>query len=382
MKEDEAASKLVLSKYEMHKTKKAARKGKGDAARKPKATDDKNASGRRAISAERPPEPTPSPKPPPPPPAPSSNRFSHFNSHDLSSDSDDDADFDMDYGNNVDSAGQAISGHIDSTKSKNELKDYSTPVPFYLPFGGHTVAPNLQRKINKICNHRARHHASARTASSAIPTSISKLIKAVTHAYDTSSEVCHFTSEDADEACADSGATDVMLPDFGAFISYHQCVNCFAILGDETPLPILGKGTSKLSLNGKVIIIRNCLHVSGRRSPLYSLREHKDMPDCGASSFYNVGSYILFPDFTLRIDDTIDNLVCYKSIGRSPCNRLDYAQPRASRSTANKQDTPTIPEVSQDEDEESVATATTERLNLKTIRICTCTDFVQRPKEY
>ena len=106
------------------------------------------------------------------------------------------------------------------------------------------------------------------------------------------------------------------------------------------------------------------------------------MPGCGAFSFYNVGSYILFPDFTLRIDDSIDNLVSYNSIGRSPCDRLDYAQPRASRSTANKQDTPTIPEVSQDEDEESVATATTERLNLKTTRICTCTDFVQRPKEY
>ena len=172
--------------------------------------------------------------------------------------------------------------------------------------------------------------------------------------------MCRFTSDDADEACADSGSTDVMIPDFGAFISYRKCVNRFAILGDETPLPILGKGTAKFSRNGKVLLIRNCIHVSGLRSPLYSLQKHKDMPGCGAFSFYNMGSHILFPDFVLRIDDSIDNLVSYKSIGRSPCKKLDYAQPRASRSTSDKQDTPAIPTVSQDGDEESVATATTE----------------------
>ena len=151
---------------------------------------------------------------------------------------------------------------------------------------------------------------------------------------------CAFTSDDEDEACAESGATDVMLPDFGDFIFYRKCVNRFAILGNETPLPILGKGTAKFSINGKVLIIRNCLHVPGLRSPLYSLQKHKGMPGCGAFSFYDVGSYILFPDFTLRIDDSIDNLVSYKSIGRSPCKHLDYVQPRASRSTSDKQDTP------------------------------------------
>jgi len=68
VKEDEAVSKLVLSKYEAHKTKKAACKGKSGAARKPKATEDKNASGRHTTSTEQPPEPQPFPKPPPPSP--------------------------------------------------------------------------------------------------------------------------------------------------------------------------------------------------------------------------------------------------------------------------------------------------------------------------
>jgi len=67
-KEDKAASKIVLSKYEDHNTKKSDCKGKGGVARKPKAADNKNISGRRASSAERL-EPKPSPKPPPPSPA-------------------------------------------------------------------------------------------------------------------------------------------------------------------------------------------------------------------------------------------------------------------------------------------------------------------------
>ena len=108
----------------------------------------------------------------------------------MSSDSDDDAGFNMEYGNNVDSTGQPVPDSTDSTKPKAASKDYYTPVTFRLPFRGYAAAPNLQCKINKIYNHRACHHASARTSSSNIPASISKLIKAVAHAYGTSSEVC------------------------------------------------------------------------------------------------------------------------------------------------------------------------------------------------
>jgi len=62
---------------------------------------------------------------------------------------------------------------------------------------------------------------------------------------------------------------------------------------------------------------------------LYSPKKHKEMPGCGAFSFYDVGPYISFTDFTLIIDNSIDNLVSYMSIGQSSCNKLDYAQPRA-----------------------------------------------------
>ena len=118
-----------------------------------------------------------------------------------------------------------------------------------------------------------------------------------------------------------------MLPDKAAVASYHQCFHRFAILGNDTKLPILGQGTAVFSLNGKVIMVQDALHVPGLRAPLYSLRQHKTMPGCGTFSLYEVGSYILFPHFALRIDGGIDNIVSYKSIGRSETVKLDYAQP-------------------------------------------------------
>jgi len=48
-------SKIVLSKYKLRKTKKAARKGIGGANKKPQTADNKNPSGRRETSVERPP---------------------------------------------------------------------------------------------------------------------------------------------------------------------------------------------------------------------------------------------------------------------------------------------------------------------------------------
>ena len=84
------------------------------------------------------------------------------------------------------------------------------------------------------------------------------------------------------------------------------------------------------------------------------------MSGCGAFSFCNVGSYILFPDFALKIDDSVDNLVSYKSIGQTSCTQLDYAQPRANRSTSDTTNKPPTSVITQDDDDTSMATATTE----------------------
>ena len=60
---------------------------------------------------------------------------------------------------------------------------------------------------------------------------------------------------DEDECCADSGVTNHMFKDYSTFVSYHKCHNKTAKLGNSTELPILGYGTAKFSLTGKIIVV-------------------------------------------------------------------------------------------------------------------------------
>ena len=53
------------------------------------------------------------------------------------------------------------------------------------------------------------------------------------------------------------------------------------------------------------------------------------MPGCGTYSDYDHGTFILFPRFTLQIDDVIDNFISYEPIGHSQPNvTIDYCEPR------------------------------------------------------
>ena len=184
----------------------------------------------------------------------------------------------------------------------------------------------LTKCRRKFERRRARRHQASARRAAVLPRSPPSLIvpndEASTASSVTSSigayaaarlgspDACVFTSQsDEAECCADSGATDFMLPDRQAFISYHRCFHRYALLGNDTKVPILGEGTAVFSLNGKTLLIRNVLHVPDLRAPLYSLRKHKAMKGCGTFNFYGVGSYILFPHFALRIDDSVDNKV-------------------------------------------------------------------------
>lgn len=136
----------------------------------------------------------------------------------------------------------------------------------------------------------------------------------------------------ADEAlcCADSGATRHMFPDYSTFVSYHKCYNKTVQLGDSTELPIYGYGTAKFSLNGRIIVVRNALHVPGLTDPLYSLRQHRFMSGCGFFSHYDSGAFLLFPTFEIKVDDTVDCLLNFKTIGRNTSGPVDYEEPRHS----------------------------------------------------
>lgn len=136
-------------------------------------------------------------------------------------------------------------------------------------------------------------------------------------------------SEEA-ECCAESGATNYMFKDYSTFVSYHKCTNKTVKLGDSTELPILGYGTAKFSLNGKIIAVRNALHVPRLTDPLYSLRQHRFMDSCGFFSHHDSGAFLLFPDFAIKVDDSVDCLLNFKPIGRAPNTPPDYVKPKLS----------------------------------------------------
>ena len=320
VKEDAEAAEEILTKFTAHKGPRRAKKGQQKKETPP--------SGRRAQSGERsptvqPPPPPPPPKTPTPPTTPSlqsTNRYSHFRDlHDLSSDEDDDASFQEEYGNALEAL---VADRDSSSKTNSTTNVYSLSCIDPLP----TRNPSkLTRKWRRRL-HRRRERHSARRASSFSLNEVTSMLQSTVHA--TKDDTIFTIVSDDDDACADSGATDVMLPDKKAFRSYHTCQNKFVTLGDNNKCRIEGEGTAIFSLNGKTILVRNALHVPALRSPLYSLRKHNQMPGCGIVSYSGLGSFILFPGFCLQVDDTQDFLLSYKSIGRGRYKTLDYAQPR------------------------------------------------------
>ena len=128
---------------------------------------------------------------------------------------------------------------------------------------------------------------------------------------------------------ADSGATDHMFPDKGAFISYKAVTNLQVRMGNNSYLPVLGRGSAVISLNGQRILVRNVLHVPGLVVPLYSLRAHCTQRGCGFIGASDVGILVYFPTFVLSVDTSRDCHLAFESLGRSGnLDTLDYVQPR------------------------------------------------------
>jgi hypothetical protein len=225
----------------------------------------------------------------------SDNQFARAFYQDLESDGSEDGDT------------EDLAGHLEDSDGKNNTSSSS-----YSPTSKTTIKP-------VSCTPRSiasALHVSIKLADTAKKALLSPKAKIST--------IQHGHSE----CCADSGATEHMLPDCSAFVSYKRCHNESVTLGDETQLPIMGHGKAVFMINGKTIQVRDALHVPGLRAPLYSLRKHRHMDRCGYYSQFGVGSFILFPNFTIEVDDTADNIVSYKSIGRQLKSKLDYKQPK------------------------------------------------------
>ena len=140
-------------------------------------------------------------------------------------------------------------------------------------------------------------------------------------------------STSRDKAVADTGATDHMFPDKSAFISYKRISNLQVRMGNNSYLPVLGRGTVIISLNGQRILVRHALHVPGLAIPLYSLRAHLNQPGCGFVGTSFSGLLVYFPSFVLSVDTSSDCHLSYEPLGSgASLDSLHYVQRRCSPS--------------------------------------------------
>lgn len=275
--EDKDASKALLDKFNE---------------RYPRASDDadkkpaKPPGARRATSADRSKPPPPSPTPSPPDPA-SENRFGPLSGSCTYVDGDE---IESDY-----SDGAEIDTDFSTSDSKTNSSGYTVTA---------TARKARANNVSKVLSTHATDALSSHKDSISTPV----------------------PSES--ECCADSGATDHMFPDYSTFTSYRLTPGCFIELGDGTRLEQRGIGSVKIRLNGKIIILRNCLHVPALQDPLYSLRRHRMLPGCGNFSRNETGSHLLFPTFVLEVDTSVDNILSYQSVGRDNNEPIDYYEPR------------------------------------------------------
>ena len=123
-----------------------------------------------------------------------------------------------------------------------------------------------------------------------------------------------------------------MFPDYSTFKTYHRLTNRYANLGDTTKLPIKVIGPSVYTLDDRIILTCNALHIPALLGPLYSLRKHRQIPGCGVYSSYKYGSYILLPDFILQVEDSYDNLISYQYLDASYKGPIYYIEPKAPSS--------------------------------------------------
>jgi hypothetical protein len=132
---------------------------------------------------------------------------------------------------------------------------------------------------------------------------------------------------------ADSGATDHVISDMSAFISYKTVRNLQVRMGNNSYPPVLCCGTAIISLSGQRILLQNVLHVPCLVVPLYSLWVHIKQRRCGFIGTSDVGILVYFPTFVLSVDMSKNCHLAFKSLGwLAPLNTLQYTQPRCEPS--------------------------------------------------
>ena len=175
-------------------------------------------------------------------------------------------------------------------------------------------------------------------------------------------------SPSTDVVVADSGATDHMFPDKSAFVSYTPESSLRVKMGNNSFIPVHGRGTAVIALNGRLVLVRDALHVPGLRLPLYSLRAHLNQPGCcfiGLPATIDASSsmHVCFPDFALQVDLSRDCYLAYRPVGDTvepsdlaynhPSSSQVSAQPASTTTSSDSTPGPTL--IPLDDDEDSAA---------------------------
>ena len=128
------------------------------------------------------------------------------------------------------------------------------------------------------------------------------------------------------EIVVDTGATAHMRrykEDF-EIDSYVQCENTFVCMGDGSEIPVLGYGTSRMKINGKVVRLTNSLHVPNLDCDLFSGTRHgRNGEGCSLLLAENQ-MHLTFPNFVFTQDIPRDNDLKIKS---QPLSDADWALP-------------------------------------------------------
>jgi hypothetical protein len=133
-------------------------------------------------------------------------------------------------------------------------------------------------------------------------------------------------------AVTDTGATEI--PDKSCFISYKFISGLSVRMGNNSFVPVLGRGTAVFTLNGKRVLVRNVLHVPGLAVPLYSLQTHATQQGCGFMGAEESGFLVYFPDFVLSVDTAVDSHLSFDPLSRlAPLSTLHYVQPHSPPAT-------------------------------------------------
>jgi hypothetical protein len=114
-------------------------------------------------------------------------------------------------------------------------------------------------------------------------------------------------------------------------------------MGNNSYILVLCRGTAIFALNGKGLLVRNVLHVSGLAVPLYSLCTHFTQRGCGFLGTKESGFLVYFPTFVLSVDTAVDCHLSFDTLSHSSLlHTLHYIQPRCPPSTYPSEFSPTL----------------------------------------